>query len=345
MSATRFTKEEEDSIRQALKSGGKLRSARELHGFVQRYNWDDGLDVLFAMIRHPLCDRGTALMIYWLADPSYAKSHATREDVPEYNRSGYDLVMEIETRMLAGGFRQAAIGYAPVDEDLVPEAAAARARTSSPIPEMMWQRSPGPCLIPPFTQDKILRSLNDREMSELERQFALAFTVLKEAGQPAAPQDEPAKIVGAISAAAVVIREDLAGKKKKWRTQHTTALQWLWKKQLCRCGAWRWAASEPAQGGNPMVITTDGKWYGIFKELQEVIYWSTSANTWRRLYDQNPANAGLSWDGQITRRFAALCNGSVGRRHGVTPMTDIFPLDETWIFAASGSLCPGQPGM
>jgi hypothetical protein len=47
----------------------RVESPVELHYFAMNYNWDDGEDALRAVLEHPLCDMGTASMIYWLAQP------------------------------------------------------------------------------------------------------------------------------------------------------------------------------------------------------------------------------------------------------------------------------------
>lgn len=36
----------------------------ELHLLADRYNWDMGTGALLDIVRHPLCDLGTALMVY-----------------------------------------------------------------------------------------------------------------------------------------------------------------------------------------------------------------------------------------------------------------------------------------
>ncbi|WP_366820517.1 DUF4274 domain-containing protein [Ottowia sp.] len=40
-------------------------TAGELDHFSHRYNADDGFGPLRAVLRHPECDAGTALLIYW----------------------------------------------------------------------------------------------------------------------------------------------------------------------------------------------------------------------------------------------------------------------------------------
>lgn len=57
---------ETESITENLK---QLESTQEIHEFATNYNWDYGIEPLKLILQHPLCDRGTALKIYWLGQP------------------------------------------------------------------------------------------------------------------------------------------------------------------------------------------------------------------------------------------------------------------------------------
>lgn len=43
-------------------------SPKELHLFMEEYNWDDGLELPYFIMLHPNCQLATALMIFWLAE-------------------------------------------------------------------------------------------------------------------------------------------------------------------------------------------------------------------------------------------------------------------------------------
>jgi hypothetical protein len=43
----------------------------ELHQFAGNYNCDCGAEGLRRVIRHPHCDRGTALMVFWRLGPGW----------------------------------------------------------------------------------------------------------------------------------------------------------------------------------------------------------------------------------------------------------------------------------
>jgi hypothetical protein len=48
-----------------------LQTPEELHALADCFNWDDDLDVLVWIAKHPLCDRATALRIFWCGDLPY----------------------------------------------------------------------------------------------------------------------------------------------------------------------------------------------------------------------------------------------------------------------------------
>lgn len=49
----------------------QFESPHELHQYAANFNWDGGCSELQKVIRHPLCDKGTALMIYFLGGATF----------------------------------------------------------------------------------------------------------------------------------------------------------------------------------------------------------------------------------------------------------------------------------
>ncbi len=86
--------EEDSAVQRAAFT--ELQTPEELHAFASHYNWDDGIRDMRGVIENPLCDRGTALMIYWLTDGVFLL------DRPQYGGEVWDLAMEIEKRFLSG---------------------------------------------------------------------------------------------------------------------------------------------------------------------------------------------------------------------------------------------------
>jgi Domain of unknown function (DUF4274) len=97
----------------------------ELHLFVGLINWDGGTKELTRVIQHPLCDLGTALMVYWLGQPGFDLQYASRDSVPQHRQEVYDLLREIEQRVAKGLYKSATQTFDPADvrgHDLRPKA-------------------------------------------------------------------------------------------------------------------------------------------------------------------------------------------------------------------------------
>ena len=77
----------------------RFATAVELDHFSRRYNANDGFEPLHCVLRHPECDAGTALFIYWqfheLLDDPEARD-ATRTEPACWNADA--LLTEIEQR-------------------------------------------------------------------------------------------------------------------------------------------------------------------------------------------------------------------------------------------------------
>ena len=92
----------------------KLESPTELHEFVLHYNWDDGVEIPRAIINNKHCDRGTALMIYWLAGPGYLYQYGDREEISrQHEITLYDLIKEIEEKYISGFYQNKKVLFNP----------------------------------------------------------------------------------------------------------------------------------------------------------------------------------------------------------------------------------------
>jgi Domain of unknown function (DUF4274) len=85
----------------------------ELHLFADNFNWDCGCGEMAKVIAHPLCDLGTALLIYWRGRPRWYLKYKDRSEVQEYEVATFDLLQEIERKVLAGDFRTRSLRYDP----------------------------------------------------------------------------------------------------------------------------------------------------------------------------------------------------------------------------------------
>jgi hypothetical protein len=88
--------------------------AEELHLYADGFNWDTGADEMPRVIRHPLCDRGTALLIYWRGRPGWYARYADRSDAPNPDQAEqFDLLREIEQKIISGHYRTCRFPYDP----------------------------------------------------------------------------------------------------------------------------------------------------------------------------------------------------------------------------------------
>jgi hypothetical protein len=85
---------------------------------------------------------GAARVLVWRA--RYFAQYPTRDELPEHDLAGYDLVQEIERRYLAGAYARQEIAFDPRhDERYDWTADYADIPNRRPIPELMFVASPG----------------------------------------------------------------------------------------------------------------------------------------------------------------------------------------------------------
>lgn len=89
-------------------------TAAQLHRYVEYYNWDGPLAPMWRAIRHPKCDLGTALMIFWLCDPEFSYELLQRgEKIEKYMVGGIKLMRSVQARVCRGQFKRAQISFNP----------------------------------------------------------------------------------------------------------------------------------------------------------------------------------------------------------------------------------------
>lgn len=92
----------------------QLKTSEELHRVVENYNWDEGLQVMHWVLESPLCDKGTALLMFWRADPVYETQFS--EDPKDWRSAGYQLVQKILEMWQNNQFSEGLISYDPVHD-------------------------------------------------------------------------------------------------------------------------------------------------------------------------------------------------------------------------------------
>ncbi|MGI2119791.1 DUF4274 domain-containing protein [Shewanella oncorhynchi] len=92
-----------------------LQSMEELHFVAANLNWDnDDPDMVRAIIEHPLCDAGTALLLYWYGQGFYYSTPETL-DTPFGQ-----LFKTITDRFVARGYASYKIHFDPLKECFMP---------------------------------------------------------------------------------------------------------------------------------------------------------------------------------------------------------------------------------
>lgn len=94
-------------------SAPNLTSSKKIELYVEGYDYDQGCQALLTIMSHPLCDRGTALAMFWRSGSAYLLRYGSRQEVPVVDLDGYDLVKGIETRYLADDFTHRSVVFNP----------------------------------------------------------------------------------------------------------------------------------------------------------------------------------------------------------------------------------------
>ena len=84
----------------------------ELHLIAGNYNWDDGAEVLSWIVDSLICDKATAVMIFWHAQPSFFTQFKNKEEA-EWEAEVYTLVHKIMENLEKGLYKTNLISYNP----------------------------------------------------------------------------------------------------------------------------------------------------------------------------------------------------------------------------------------
>lgn len=89
---------------------GELTDETGLWRLMSGYNWNDGFAIPLAVVRHPRCDRGLALRMYWELDDAARIHHGDDRDglreaystMATYEPSEFDRLVEYCTVLVRG---------------------------------------------------------------------------------------------------------------------------------------------------------------------------------------------------------------------------------------------------
>ncbi|MEL1245066.1 DUF4274 domain-containing protein [Flavobacterium sp. DGU11] len=94
----------------------KIKTAKALFTFADKFNWDEDVEYMFAVIRHELCEMATARLVYWRSEPNYYQRFTAIEEVEEYHRDLFRLQREIEQGTQEGKYPVGKLKYDPKND-------------------------------------------------------------------------------------------------------------------------------------------------------------------------------------------------------------------------------------
>jgi ankyrin repeat protein len=86
---------------------------RTLHQKILHHNWDGAHAPLWAAVRSPETDLATALYIYWAGGAAFYQRWRSVDEAPGHAREGFELVVDVERRVVSGFYRSRSIRLHP----------------------------------------------------------------------------------------------------------------------------------------------------------------------------------------------------------------------------------------
>ena len=90
----------------------KTLNSAEQYYLAYNYNWDDGVIVLDWIIDSQKCDKGTASLIFWSAEPDFYFDY-TSETIEEYEKPIWILLQKILKRFKNNDFKYNRLKFDP----------------------------------------------------------------------------------------------------------------------------------------------------------------------------------------------------------------------------------------
>ena len=270
----------------------KLRTPEEWHQFALHWNWDDGFAPLQWIIEQPLCDRGTALHIYWHASPTWFYQFDGREDVRAHNGNidEYDFLKNIEARYLSGFYTRQEIKFDPFNadgdgDDLT--ATSAGVTLKQELPPELKQVTQGEIVLREELVEIVVRPLNEKEQRKVARHLNQGFRELLKSDPTLALDTAPTAVVDAIALAVEKYRMALSVTEAPKATDPILNLGWLWAEQLRRAYDWEWMSWDYGSGAR-VGIFSDNSQYASFPPnlINYTIAVKSCPNSIRKLFDQ-----------------------------------------------------------
>ncbi len=107
----------EDDMEEVIPDFEKFKTlnSAEQYYLADNYNWDDGITVLNWIIDSSKCDKGTASLIFWKAEPDFYFDY-TAETIEDYEKPVWDLLQKIVKNFKENNFKNSKLKFDPIAE-------------------------------------------------------------------------------------------------------------------------------------------------------------------------------------------------------------------------------------
>lgn len=99
-----------EDVGEVASAVANLPTAQALFYFASQYNWDSGIAIPNVIANHPLCDRATALMLFWNAGAMDCLNATT---APTYQEEWFTFCKLITQRLLEGHYPEGPNSFDP----------------------------------------------------------------------------------------------------------------------------------------------------------------------------------------------------------------------------------------
>jgi hypothetical protein len=166
-----FTKKNKNNVLNAIegKKSYKKLTAEEWHQFVQNYNFDLDESPFEWLIKEKICDKGTALCLYWNLNPD---SFCNSEKLNLFDNY-YKIVKEIEKRFIDGFYETELFSFDPKIEFLTSKT------NTSCIPDIMQEKTKGVIFDRVDVEFAFLRNPNENELKTIDKKINDAKLILR----------------------------------------------------------------------------------------------------------------------------------------------------------------------
>ncbi len=166
-----FNKRNKNNVNAALQGNKSIKklTKEELHQFVLNYNFDDSYEPLIWLVNQKICDKGTALSLYWMLEPDF---HYNKGNTKIFEES-YKLIKLIEEKYLTEFYETEWFSFNPKikyvnDSSNFPS-----------IPKIMLEPTIGVNFDRIDVEPAFLRSPTEIEINSINKNIAKAVSIIQ----------------------------------------------------------------------------------------------------------------------------------------------------------------------